>query len=71
MVSSCAPEGMATPDPLVAPVLILSRRRRQKVVIDVSHNRFSNRFVVTTVGKHSLLFVKFRIGQPNYDLDVD
>ena len=55
----------------MAPVVLLSRRTRCIVIIDVSHNRYRNGFVFTTVGRCPLSFVKwiFSTGQPNHDGD--
>ena len=70
-MSSGAPEGLATPAPLVAPVVLLSSQSRDIVTIDVGHNRYRNGFVFMTVGRYPLSSVKwiFRTGQPNHDGD--
>ena len=47
-VSSGAPEGKATPAPLVAPVVLLTSQNRCIVMIDASHNRYMNGFVFMT-----------------------
>ena len=56
-VSSGAPEGLATPAPLVAPVVLLSSQSRGIVTIDVGHNRYRNGFVFMTVGRYPLSIV--------------
>ena len=70
-MSSGAPEGLATPAPLVAPVVLLSNQSRGLVTIDVGRNRYRNGFVFMTVGRYPLSSVKwiFRTGQPNHDGD--
>ena len=70
-MSSGAPEGLATPAPLVAPVVLLSSQSRGIVTIDVGRNRYRNGFIFMTVGRYPLSFVKwiFRTGQPNNNGD--
>ena len=53
-MSSGAPEGLATPAPLVAPVVLLSYQSRGLVTIDVGRNRYRNGFVFMTVGRYPL-----------------
>ena len=69
-MSSGAPEGLATPAPLVAPVVLLSNQNRGLVTIDVGRNRYRNGFVFMTVGRYPLSSVKWIlcIDQPDHDL---